>query len=273
MSPPIRAEARQSGQRPTSRSTPRPDRTRSSGPSGRRTRGARIDGRPDARVGSAACRSTASTFDLTVLGAGPAWSSPPGASGASYLVRTPDTAILLDLGPGFLPAAGERHRAEPLDAVVISHLHPDHFIDLVPLRHYLTYQLQPSRRMRVIAPDGLAGRLDALHADPGFTAVALDLEPHRSTPLDVGDLRLEARRVAHTDDSHAVRLSPPDGPGIVYSGDCGQAGDLRLVDPAGRHAPRRGVVRDRPGATRTRCISMRRRSPVSSRRPRRGGCS
>ena len=73
-------------------------------------------------------------------------------------------------------------------------------------------------------PDGLAGRLDALHAEPGFTAVALDLEPHPATPVEIGDLRLEARRVAHTDNSHAVRLSPPDGPGIVYSGDCGRAG-------------------------------------------------
>jgi len=171
-------------------------------------------------------------FDLLVLGAGPAWSSLPDAAGASYLIRTPATAILLDLGQGSFPRLASTMEPSRLDAVVISHLHPDHFIDLVPLRHYLTYELRPPRRMRVIAPDGLAGRLDALHAEPGFTAVALDLEPHPATPVEIGDLRLEARRVAHTDNSHAVRLSPPDGPGIVYSGDCGRAGDLApLIRP------------------------------------------
>ena len=176
--------------------------------------------------------SGAPAFDLLVLGAGPAWSSLPDAAGASYLVRTSATAILLDLGQGSFPRLANVIEPSRLDAVVISHLHPDHFIDLVPLRHYLTYELRPPRRMRVIAPEGLDGRLDALHAEPGFAAVALDLEPHPTTPVEIGDLRLEARRVAHTDNSHAVRLSLPDGPGIVYSGDCGRAGDLApLIRP------------------------------------------
>ena len=41
---------------------------------------------------------------------------------------------------------------ETLDAVLVSHLHPDHFIDLVPFRHYLRYYLEPPRRIRVLGP-------------------------------------------------------------------------------------------------------------------------
>jgi ribonuclease BN (tRNA processing enzyme) len=59
------------------------------------------------------------------------------------------------------------------------------------------------------------------------------VEPLRTKPVPLGDLELEARRVSHTDDSHAVRLSRTgDGPGLVYSGDCGVAGDLApLIRP------------------------------------------
>jgi ribonuclease BN (tRNA processing enzyme) len=175
---------------------------------------------------------TSSGLTLTVLGAGPAWSDRPGSSGASYLVRSPGAAVLLDLGQGSFPRLAGAIEPSALDAVVISHLHPDHFVDLVPLRHYLAYQLEPARSMRVIAPDGLVDRIDALHDQPGFTAASLDVEPFATTPIRIGDLTLEARRVTHTANSHAVRLARGDGPGLVYSGDCGVAADLApLIRP------------------------------------------
>jgi ribonuclease BN (tRNA processing enzyme) len=168
----------------------------------------------------------ASRFVLTVIGAGPAWSDRAGSSGASYLVQSPNAAVLLDLGQGSFPRLARTVEPSELDAVVISHLHPDHFIDLVPLRHYLAYQHRPARSVRVIAPAGLATRIDALHDQPGFTVVSLELEPFSSERIALGDLTLEARRVTHTDNSHAVRLAPSEGPGLVYSGDCGVADDL-----------------------------------------------
>jgi ribonuclease BN (tRNA processing enzyme) len=173
-----------------------------------------------------------STFELSVLGAGPAWSDRPGSSGASYLLRAGRTAVLLDLGQGSFPPLVNAIEPSSLDAVLISHLHPDHFIDLIPLRHYLAYQLRPPRSVRVVAPADLAGRLDALHDEPGFTAKALDCEPYPSSPFSIGELTVEARRIRHTADSYAVRLGRVDGPGLVYSGDCGVADDLApLIRP------------------------------------------
>jgi ribonuclease BN (tRNA processing enzyme) len=171
-------------------------------------------------------------MQLTVLGAGPAYTDRLGATGAAYLVEDAGTAILLDLGQGSFPRLAAAIEPSRLDAVVVSHLHPDHFIDLVPLRHYLTYQFAPPRRVHVLGPAGLADRLDALHVRPGFTAEALDCVQLGSGRREIGGMTLESRLVTHTDESYGTRLSRPSGPGLVYSGDCGVAEDLApLIRP------------------------------------------
>jgi ribonuclease BN (tRNA processing enzyme) len=171
---------------------------------------------------------------LSVVGAGPAYTDRPGATGAAYLLRFRDASLLLDLGQGsFTRLAGILDPAT-LDAVVISHLHPDHFIDLVALRHYLRWE-QPRRRVRVIGPAGLDARLDALHDEPGFTAAALDVEALAVGIQSIGPFEVQATRVAHTDSSFGFRVSTrgadsrAEGPGLVYSGDCGRAEDLDLI--------------------------------------------
>ena len=170
-------------------------------------------------------------IELRIAGAGPAYTDRPGAVGASYLVRHGSDAIVLDLGQGAFTNLAGLIEPSTLAAVVVSHLHPDHFIDLVSLRHYLRYEFEPPRRMLVIGPPDLGRRLDALHGEPGFAAAALDLEDVAETTRSLGSLTLEARRVRHTAESHAFRVSA-GGPGLVYSGDCGAADDLApLIRP------------------------------------------
>ncbi len=172
---------------------------------------------------------------VEVLGAGPAYTDRTDASGAAYLVRHGTTNLLLDLGQGSFPRLAGALEPSTLDAVVISHLHPDHFIDLVALRHYLYWQFKPTRRLQVLAPAGLSRRIDALHEDPGFTARSLDVEDVVAGSRAIGTLTLEARRVTHTDDSHAYRVAPTEngGPGLVYTGDCGRAEDVDALVHAG----------------------------------------
>jgi ribonuclease BN (tRNA processing enzyme) len=172
-------------------------------------------------------------MELTVLGAGPAYTDRPGATGAAYLVRDGVTAVLLDFGQGSFPRLTAEIEPSMLDAIFVSHLHPDHFIDLVALRHYLRYEFAPPRRVRVVGPAGLDGRLDALHAEPGFTAEALDVSALAQGHLRVGSLDIEARLVTHTEESYGFRVvANGAGPGLVYSGDCGTASDLApLIRP------------------------------------------
>jgi len=165
-------------------------------------------------------------LELTVLGAGPAYSDRADALGAAYLVQHASHAIVLDLGQGTFARLAAVQDPVALDAVIISHLHPDHFIDLVPLRHYLRWERDPSRRCRVIGPMGLDGRIDALHAEDGFFAAALDMEAVTHGTSLLGPFSIEARRMTHTDDSHGFRVSVDGRVGLVYSGDCGRAADL-----------------------------------------------
>ena len=168
-------------------------------------------------------------MDLFVAGAGPAYSARPGSVGAAYVLTEHARAIVLDLGHGSYSRLAGEVEPSTLDAVLVSHLHPDHFVDLVALRHYLRYEFAPPRRVRVIGPRGLERRLDDLHAQPGFCAEALDVEVLEPGTLVVGPFAVEARRVTHTDDSYALRVSAaarPDAPGLVYSGDCGRGDDL-----------------------------------------------
>src|SRR5512135_3038481 len=147
-------------------------------------------------------------MELTVLGAGPAYTDRPGALGSAYLIRSGRDAIVLDLGQGVFPALAGRIEPSALRGIVVTHLHPDHFIDLIPLRHYLHYEFEPSRRLAVHAPAGLAERIDALHDAPGFVEAALDVVTLTSGTRRIGPFEIEAARVVHTDDSYAVRVTP-----------------------------------------------------------------
>ena len=175
--------------------------------------------------------SHGTSLELFVAGAGPSYSDRPGALGAAYVLRAGDERLLLDLGQGAFPNVAAEGPPERLLATLVSHLHPDHFIDLVSFRHYLHWQLTPSGRTRVIAPAGLGERLDALHAEPGFSAAALDIERMQPGQLRVGPFEVEVAKVRHTEDSYAFRVST-GGVGLVYSGDCGHAEDLEpLIRP------------------------------------------
>ena len=175
-------------------------------------------------------------MDLVIAGAGPAYSNRRGSVGASYVVIHDGCAIVLDLGHGAFAGVAAVVEPSEIAGVLISHLHPDHFVDLVPLRHYLRYEFSPPRRVRVIGPAGLDRRLDDLHAEPGFARASLDVEILRPGAWRVGPFDVDARWVTHTADSYAFRVTPADasdGPGLVYSGDCGQAEDLIALVRAG----------------------------------------
>ncbi len=175
-------------------------------------------------------------MELLVVGSGAAYPDRPGTASSTYVVTHGATRLCLDLGQGGFAGLAGRLEPSSLDAVVVSHLHPDHFVDLVALRHYLRYEFAPPRRLRVIAPAGLGDRLDGLLAEPGFAAAALDVADRRVGTLEVGSLRLESALVTHTREAYAVRVVPaddPSAPGLVYSGDCGRAEDLGPLVRAG----------------------------------------
>ena len=65
---------------------------------------------------------------LTVIGSSPAWPNPGGAC-SGYLV---ERRLLLDCGPGVLAKLREREPWPTVGAIAITHLHLDHWGDLIP---------------------------------------------------------------------------------------------------------------------------------------------
>ena len=75
---------------------------------------------------------------ITVLGKSPSWQDAGGAC-SGYLLQDGDTSLLMDCGNGVFSKLRQHIDYVELDAVLISHLHADHFLDLIPFAYALTY--------------------------------------------------------------------------------------------------------------------------------------
>jgi len=169
---------------------------------------------------------------LTVVGCAPAYTARSGRASSCYLVEHGATRVALDFGLG---AFAELWRYTPpteLTAIAISHLHADHNVDLIPLRHWARFE-NDGHGPALHAPADLRQRMADYqqfpdpHAKPSFLAdFAGDALAVGS--FAVGDLLIEAKHVTHIADSFAFRVSVAEGegPGLVYSGDCAVADDL-----------------------------------------------
>ncbi len=164
---------------------------------------------------------------LTVVGCAPAYTRRPGNSSSSYLVEHRGTTIALDLGQGSFAETWRYGSFADISAIAISHLHADHNVDLIPLRHWVRYQ-NKGYGPALFAPGELRSRIGRFQADSEFMSdfAGEALEPRT---FAVGNLVIQAAPVTHIPDSYAFRVSDPAdaaAPGLVYSGDCGRADDL-----------------------------------------------
>src|SRR3982074_2261454 len=102
---------------------------------------------------------------LTILGAGPAAPNPGGVC-SGYLVRQGESAVLMDCGSGIAGRVAQHVAVNRLRGVAISHLHPDHYFDLVPLYYMLKFGNPPTSdlpaRLPVYVPPGGREFLDRL---------------------------------------------------------------------------------------------------------------
>lgn len=165
---------------------------------------------------------------LTVLGSSAAWSEGPGRPSSCYMLETGDEAILLDMGQGSLGSLFPHRDPSTVRAVVVSHMHGDHHVDLIPLRNLLYYHYGEPRSIGLHVPPGLRGRYDLFMGEEGFLDF-MEGEDVTAGVRQIGPFSLEAQPVTHAENSHAFRVTDsadPVGPGLVYSGDCGRADDL-----------------------------------------------
>ncbi len=164
---------------------------------------------------------------LTVIGCSGSFAGPD-SSASCYLVEARDPEhpertwrLLVDLGSG---ALGALHRhVDPLtiDAVLISHLHADHFFDIsgyYVMRKY--HPAGPQPRIPVWGPRGTGSRVArayGLPLDPGM-GEEFTFHQLREEPLRIGPFTVTPRRMDHPIEAYGFRIEC-NGRALVYSGD------------------------------------------------------
>jgi ribonuclease BN (tRNA processing enzyme) len=171
---------------------------------------------------------------LTVLG-GSAAGPNPGMGCSSYLLRDGDTAIVIDLGPGTVPELKRHIDPRILDAIVISHAHLDHLLDLATLRYSLKYAPSPATKsVDVWIPPEARRTLDRLalaFADDGeeatfYSGVLALREYHPGRALKIGSLSISFAPGVHYVSSWSLRVESDFGHLLGYTADTGPAAKL-----------------------------------------------
>lgn len=174
---------------------------------------------PDAQPAGAALTT------ITIVGSGT--SAPqPETPASGILVETASTGLLLDCGQGVIRGLMRIRDPRDLDAIVVGHLHADHYIDIVSLRYLLPWDGFTGRRMPVLLPPGGRQKMTELAAAiserPGFFDHTFDIaEYDPSATVVIGDLTVSFIPGRHYVPAWGCTITDRGGGRLVMSGDTG----------------------------------------------------
>jgi ribonuclease BN (tRNA processing enzyme) len=159
---------------------------------------------------------------VTVLGKAPAWQDAGGAC-SGYLVEDGETTLLLECGNGVFGKLRERTAYDEVAAVVISHMHADHYFDVVSFAHALVLGPRSARPRLIVPPGGseVLRATGALWGDEGLVESAFDVEERGpDDSAEVGAMRLRFAEVPHFIYAQAIEIAH-DGARFTFGADCG----------------------------------------------------
>jgi ribonuclease BN (tRNA processing enzyme) len=168
---------------------------------------------------------------LTVLGSSASFSG-PGHACAGHLVEGDGYRVVFDLGNGTVSNLCLATDAYALDAVFVTHLHPDHYLDLFALMAMLRYAPDgPMPPVPLFGPSGLVERIQCLLSDAakhdvtdafGFTPLVA------GSSIDIGPLTVTPHAVEHSGDSFAL-VAQASGRTLCYTSDAMLTEGLRTA--------------------------------------------
>jgi ribonuclease BN (tRNA processing enzyme) len=162
---------------------------------------------------------TSLDFSLTVLGTDGSYPGPGGCN-SGYLLQAGEFATWMDTGPGTMANLQLHLPLSRLDAVVVSHAHPDHWSDLEGLYVAMRYFLG-RKGLPVYAPEGLRDLMVGEKPDGTFDwRVIADGET-----AQVGPARWNWSRTDHPVETLASRVEV-GGRALAYSADTGPEWEL-----------------------------------------------
>ena len=167
-------------------------------------------------------------MQLEVIGSSPAWPNPGGAC-SGYLV---DRRLLLDCGPGVLSKLREREPWPSVEAIAITHLHLDHWGDVIPWVWASLFGPGRGSRPELWLPPGSLAELRPILARLGNEDMlerAFDVAEYQPAAAFVAaGLEVTALPVVHYDiDAYGFRVVGERTLG--YSGDTTLCSGLREI--------------------------------------------
>lgn len=163
-------------------------------------------------------------FSLTVLGTDGSYPAPGGAC-SGYLLRSEGFCTWMDAGPGTLANLQLHIPLAHLDAVVLSHSHPDHWSDLeglyVAMRYFIGRQGLP-----IYAPEGLRELMSGEKPDGTFDWHVIK----DGASADVGPVRWTWSQTDHPVETLAARAQV-QGRSLGYSADTGSRWSMANLGP------------------------------------------
>jgi ribonuclease BN (tRNA processing enzyme) len=164
--------------------------------------------------------------ELTVLGASGSYGAPAGGACSGYLVRERGTVLWLDCGNGTFANLQQHVPVADVDALIITHEHPDHCVDIYGLHIMLRFGLERFG-LPVYGPEGLEQRLGSLVRDWGdvFTWNGAG----DGDAVTIGDLAVRFSRTEHPPPTLAVELRGADKR-LVYTSDTGPGWTVGAFD-------------------------------------------
>jgi ribonuclease BN (tRNA processing enzyme) len=168
---------------------------------------------------------------LTVLGCSGSMPGPDSPA-SGYLLEAEGYRLVIDLGHGAFGALQSHVAPADVDAIVVTHLHADHCIDLTAYIVALRYGGEgfrartPDSRIQLVGPAGTRDRLEAAY-DPYARKLGLHELFGFATPTDAeyGPFALSFAPMNHPVPTSAVRVSY-GGRSLAYSGDTGECDEL-----------------------------------------------
>jgi ribonuclease BN (tRNA processing enzyme) len=162
---------------------------------------------------------------LTPIGTSPAWYN-PGEPTSGYLLEAGGFKVLVDCGAGVISRYLEQWGGQqPVDAIVVSHVHADHVSDLVPLKYGIEYGSLNNWRPQLWLPSGAHDRLrtmvSAWDGPSNFFELAYDVHDYVSgESFDVGPFAVSSHPVPHYIESWSLLFTTGDAT-FGYSSDLG----------------------------------------------------
>jgi ribonuclease BN (tRNA processing enzyme) len=167
-------------------------------------------------------------MELTVLGCSGSYNGPKGGACSGYLLRCGTTSVWLDCGNGTFGHLQQHVAVEDLDAVVITHEHPDHCVDIYGLHVLMRYGLE-REGLPVYAPEGLADHVGQLvSGDWGNAFEWLPIDEAQQATC--GDLTMRFSRTDHPPPTYAVEATSK-GKRMIYTSDTGPGWSIDAFDP------------------------------------------